>query len=96
RLTRPRTPQTNGMVERFNGRIADILKTHHFISGEDLEQTLLRYAMLYNEHLPQTALKSKTPMDTLKTWFASHPHLFRNEPVSNLPGCDNYLKSMRK
>ncbi len=23
RLTRPRTPQTNGMVERFNGRISD-------------------------------------------------------------------------
>jgi transposase InsO family protein len=61
RLTRPRTPQTNGMVERFNGRIADILKTHHFMSGEDLEQTLLRYAMLYNELLPQTALNSKTP-----------------------------------
>jgi transposase InsO family protein len=27
RLTRPRTPQTNGMVERFNGRIADILNS---------------------------------------------------------------------
>jgi hypothetical protein len=76
------------MVERFNGRIADILKTHYFVSGEDLEQTLLRYAMLYNELLPQAALKSKTPMDTLKIWFASHPHLLRNEPVSNRPGCD--------
>jgi transposase InsO family protein len=30
RLTKPRTPQTNGRVERFNGRSADILKTHHF------------------------------------------------------------------
>lgn len=27
RLTKPRTPQTNGMVERFNGRIADIVKS---------------------------------------------------------------------
>jgi hypothetical protein len=26
------------MVERFNGRIADILKTHHFLSGEDLKR----------------------------------------------------------
>ena len=25
RLTKPRTPQTNGMIERFNGHIADIL-----------------------------------------------------------------------
>lgn len=29
RLTKPRTPQTNGMVERFNGRIGDVLKAHH-------------------------------------------------------------------
>ena len=27
RLTKPRHPQTNGMVERFNGRISDILAT---------------------------------------------------------------------
>jgi hypothetical protein len=35
------------MVERFNGRISDILKTHHYFkSGEDLEQTLHRYVFL--------------------------------------------------
>ena len=34
RLTRPRTPQTNGMVKRFNGRMADILKTHRFSSRQ--------------------------------------------------------------
>lgn len=89
RLTRPRTPQTNGMVERFNGRIADILKTHHFRSGEDLEQTLLRYCLLYNEHLPQAVLDSKTPMDAMKIWYASHPQCFNRQPVSNRPGCDS-------
>ena len=31
------------MVERFNGRISDILKTHRFQSGEDLRATLHRY-----------------------------------------------------
>jgi transposase InsO family protein len=46
RLTKPRSPQTNGMVERFNGRIADVLKTHRFVSGEDLEQTIMRYVAL--------------------------------------------------
>jgi len=30
RLIKPRRPQTNGMVERFNGRIADVLRTHRF------------------------------------------------------------------
>lgn len=34
RLTPPRSPQTNGMVERFNGRIEDVLQSHHFRSGE--------------------------------------------------------------
>jgi transposase InsO family protein len=76
------------MVERFNGRIADILKTHHFRSGEDLEQTLLRYGLLYNERLPQTALGSKTPMDAMNIWYASHPQIFLQPPGSNRPGCD--------
>lgn len=88
RLTKPRTPKTNGMVERFNGRISDVLNTHRFTSGEDLEQTLTRYVALYNHHLPQSALKSKTPMQTMKDWYASHPHLFRKRPYDR-PGCDN-------
>jgi transposase InsO family protein len=88
RLTKPRTPRTNGMVERFNGRIADVLKTHRFLSGEDLQQTLLRYVALYNHHLPQSALKSKTPIQTMKNWYASHPHLFVKRPYDH-PGCDS-------
>src|SRR6218665_3451005 len=38
RLTKPRTPRTSGMVERFDGRIADVLKTHRFNSREVMEQ----------------------------------------------------------
>ena len=91
RLTKPRTPRTNGMVERFNGRIADVLKTHRFNSREDMEQTLLRYVALYNHQLPQSALKSKTPMQTMKEWYASHPHLFHKRPYDR-PGCDSYLQ----
>ena len=89
RLTRPRTPRTNGMVERFNGRIADVLKTHRFNSREDMEQTLLRYVALYNHQLPQSALKSKTPMQAMKEWYQTHPHLFHKRPYDR-PGCDNY------
>ena len=43
RLTPPKSPQTNGMVERFNGRIEEVLQTHRFRSGEELETTLHRY-----------------------------------------------------
>ncbi len=55
RLTKPRTPRTNGMVARFSGRIADVLKTHRFNSRDDMQQTLQRYVALYNHQLPQSA-----------------------------------------
>lgn len=42
-LTQPGTPRTNGMVERLNGRIADVLKTNRFDSAKDMAQTLTRY-----------------------------------------------------
>jgi len=43
---------------------------------------------LYNHQLPQSALKSKTPIKTMKDWYASHPHLFVKRPYDH-PGCDN-------
>lgn len=52
RLTPLKSPQTNGMVERFNGRIEEVIQSHHFRSGEELEATLHRYVWLYNQQLP--------------------------------------------
>jgi len=89
RLTKRRAPQTNGMVERFNGRISDILKTHHFRSGEDLRATLHRYVDLYNHQLPQAALGGKTPLEAMKEWFKSNPGLFHRRHYDR-PGCDTY------
>jgi len=68
------------LVERFNGRIADVLKTHHFNSAQDLEQTLVLYVALYNHQLPQSALHSKTPMQAMKQWYQTHPELFNKRP----------------
>jgi len=48
RLTQRRTPQTNGMVGRFNWRIAEVLMATRFYSGEDLDHALLRYVREYN------------------------------------------------
>src|SRR6056300_1379428 len=66
RLTPPMRPQTNGMVERFYCRIEDVLQSHRFQSGEDLEQTILRYVTLYNQQLPQSALASRPPLQAMK------------------------------
>lgn len=76
RLTKPRHPQTNGMVERFNGRLAQVLKSHRY-----------RFVWLYNEHLPQRALDLNTPIQALKEWQATHPDLFAKRVV-NHPGPD--------
>jgi transposase InsO family protein len=89
RLTKPRTPQTNGMVERFNGRISEVLATNRFISGEDLSETIERYVWLYNHHLPQLGLQHRTPVQALKDWQKSNPELFI-KTVYNRPGCDSY------
>ena len=76
------------MVERFNGRIEEVLQSHRFHSGEDLEQTLLRYVHLYNSQLPQAALKGRTPISALKDWQRQRPELFRKR-VYNHVGCDS-------
>jgi transposase InsO family protein len=76
-------PQTNGMVERFKGRIEDVLQSHRLRSGEDLEQTILRYVPLYNGQLPQSVLKDRTPIDALKDWHHHKPELFKKRPYSH-------------
>jgi transposase InsO family protein len=83
----PHQAHTNGMVERFNGRISDVLKTNRFHSGEDMETTLHRYVLLYNQQLPQSALGSKTPLQAMKDWHKLKPEFFRKQPYQ-LPGCD--------
>ena len=62
------------MVERFNGRISDVLNTHRFISGQDMQETLMRYTALYNHQFSQSALKSKTPIQTMKDLFHKKPY----------------------
>jgi hypothetical protein len=52
-----------------------------------MEQTLMRYVALYNHQLPQSALHSKTPIQAMKDWYASHPDLFHKRPYDR-PGCD--------
>ena len=88
RLIPPRHPQTNGMVERFNGRISDIVNQTRFSSAAELESTLRNYVKIYNHSIPQRALQHKTPIQALKEWHAKQPELFRKR-VHNQPGLDS-------
>ena len=93
RLIKPKHPQTNGMIERFNGRISEVLKTTRFRSGEHLHETLTRYVRLYNQHIPQRALKHLTPVECLKQWRRERPELFHKR-IYNQAGLDSYVKRL--
>lgn len=50
-LSPPRHPQTNGMVERFNGRISGVVQQTRFASASELESTLTMYPMVCDNRL---------------------------------------------
>jgi len=88
RLITPRQPQTNGMIERFNGRIADVLHHTRFPTLEALTETLTKYAQIYNHHIPQRALGHLAPVHALKNWRKNKPELFQQR-VNNHAGLDS-------
>ncbi len=71
------------MVERFNGRISDVLSTRCYVSGEDLEQTLKRYAWLYNHHISQKALHHQSSIAAMKEWQVKCPELLTKRVVNH-------------
>ena len=81
----PGSPQSNGMVERFNGPIEDVLQSHRFRFGEEPETTLHRCVWLYNQQLPQSASGNKTRLQAMKDRHKPRPVPFRKQPY-NRPG----------
>ncbi|MGB9712656.1 MAG: integrase core domain-containing protein [Dissulfurimicrobium hydrothermale] len=55
-LIRPRHLQTNGMVERFNGRIEEIILQTRFNSAKELRDTLNHYLRIYNNQILQKSV----------------------------------------
>ena len=88
RLTQPAHPQTNGMVERFNGRISEIVKQTVFHTSKELTDTLTNYLKIYNYHIPQRNIGHLTPVQKLKEWHKKNPKLFKKN-VYDLSGLDN-------
>ena len=74
RMTRPYTPQTNGMAERFNGRVEQEVLTIPVGSHRDLERLLKGYNQAYNAR-PQRVLKGRSPDEVVRTRLAEAPEL---------------------
>lgn len=87
RLCPPRHPQTNGMVERFNGRISEVVSQTRFACAAELEATLMSYMKTYNHLIPQRALNHVSPVQALKDWHTKRPELFKKR-VYNQTGLD--------
>ncbi|EGV32504.1 hypothetical protein ThidrDRAFT_1354 [Thiorhodococcus drewsii AZ1] len=64
-----------------------MLATTRFDSSQSLEQTITRYVQVYNQHIPQKALRHIAPIQTLKDWAKKRPELFKKR-VYNLRGLD--------
>ena len=93
RLSPPRHPQTNGMVERFNGRITDVVPQTQFTSAAQLEATLKNYAKTCNNQIPQRALNHLSPVQALKIWQSKRPELFVKR-VKDHPGLDTHQSDL--
>jgi hypothetical protein len=82
-----RTAEAGQQALTFDGRIEEVLQSHHFRSGEDPEATLHRSVRLCNQQLPQSALGSTSPLQAVIDWHNLKPQLFGKQPY-HLPGCD--------
>ena len=63
------------MVERFNGRIAELMTQTRFASAAELDTTLDHYLTTYNNSIPQRALNHQSPVQALKSWQIKKPEL---------------------
>lgn len=74
RKTRPYTPQTNGMAERFNRRVQDEVLSLTILSHVALEQLLKGFGSAYNARR-QRVLKGLSPNQVVRAHFEVRPRL---------------------
>jgi hypothetical protein len=55
------------MVERFNGRIEEVLQSHHFRSDDELGTTLHRYVWLYTQPASAISLRQQNALASHET-----------------------------
>ena len=74
RKTKPYTPQTNGLVERFNGRVQREVLGITIYSHRDLETLLKGFNQAYNRRR-QRVLKGASPEQVVQWRLATEPKL---------------------
>jgi len=80
-------PQTNGMVERFNGRIGSEVLAITIYSHDQLEQLLRGFNAAYNARR-QRVLEAKTPDQAVAERLTAKPALAKAKPFGRAGPCD--------
>jgi len=91
RPIKPRTPQTNGMVERFNGRIVCEVLAITVYSHDQLEQLLRGFNAAYNARR-QPVLEGQTPDQVVAERLTAKPALAKAKP-SGRAGPNDIIKA---
>jgi transposase InsO family protein len=91
RHTRPRSPQTNGMVERFNGRVSTEVLGITIWSHAQLERLLRGFNAAYNARR-QRVLDGKTPDQVVAERLKARRKLARAKPEGRA-GPDDIAKA---
>jgi transposase len=80
-------PRTNGMVERFNGRIGSEVLAITVYSHRQLEQLLRGFNAAYNARR-QRVLEARTPDQVVAERLADKPALAEDKPAGRAGPCD--------
>lgn len=92
RTTKPYTPKTNGMVERFNGRVQREVLGITLWSHQDLETLLSGFKVAYNGRR-QRVLKGRSPDRVLRERLKAKPELAK--PVTKPPDPEALPKALK-
>src|ERR687884_92855 len=87
RHTKPYSPQTNGMAERFNGRVGTEVLGITIYSHQDLEQLLRGFNAAYNARR-QRVLEGKTPDQVVAERLQAKRILAQGKPQGRAGPCD--------
>lgn len=72
-------PWTNGMVERFNGKIKEkVFRRYVFETIEDLQQKLIDYINNYNHNIPLKGLQYETPASYLRKKYNNEVKIIKS------------------
>ncbi len=85
RLTKPASPQTNGMVERVNRTIkSNTILKHSYSEYDQMQIDLFKFMYNYNLYRRHGSLRReldvKTPLQAIYKWYQLEPDIFRVEP----------------